>query len=53
MLAKTCFESFRKFQKNVLSSVPFKQFDLSNLPTYNRTEAGSTAKISRECCENF
>ena len=39
MLAKTCFESFRKFPENVLSSVPFKEFDLSNPPTYNRTEA--------------
>ena len=40
-------------QKNVLSSVPFKQFDLPNPATYNRTEADSTAKIFRECSENF
>ena len=54
MLAKTCFKSFRKFpEKNVLSSVPFKQFDLSNPPTYNRTEADSTPKISRECSRNL
>ena len=40
-------------QKKVLSSVPFKQFDLSSRPTYNRAEADSTAKIARECSENF
>ena len=53
MLAKLFLKVLENSQKNVLSSVPFKQFDLSNPPTYNRTEADSTAKISRECSENF
>ena len=53
MLAKTRFESFRKFPEKRFNSVPFKQLDLSNPPTYNRTEADSIAKISRECSEIF
>ena len=40
-------------QKNILSSAPFKQFDLPNLLIYNHTEIDSTANISCECFENF
>ena len=50
---KLVLKVFENSQKKVLSSVPFKQFDLLNLPTYNHTESDSAAKISRECSENF
>ena len=42
----------RKFCK-IISSVPFKKFELSNRPTYNYRKTDPAAIISFICFENF
>ena len=41
------------YRKNVFSSVPFKKFEQSNLPTYNDGKTDSAANISFVFLENF
>ena len=41
------------YQKNVFSSVLFKKFELSNLPTYSYKKTDSAATISLVCLKNF
>ena len=41
------------YQKSVFSSVPFKNFELSNPPTYNYRKTDSAANVSFVFFENF
>ena len=43
----------RNYKKNVFSGVPFKKFELSNLPTYNYAKTDSAADVSFVCLKNF
>ena len=44
---------FQNYQINVISSVPFKKFELSNPPTFNYRKTDSAANISFVYFENF
>ena len=43
----------QNYQENVFSNVPFKKFELFNIPTYNYRKTDSPAIISFVCFENF
>ena len=51
---KTAVEKvLQNYQENIFSSVPFKKFKLSNLPTYNYRKTDSAEIVFFACFENF
>ena len=53
MLEKLLLKKLKNVQKNIISSAPFKKFELSSSPIYNSAKTDPTTNTSFVCLENF